>query len=281
MSAAFELTQVSVVRPGKILLDNVIVAGRSRASAGSSSGPNGAGKSTLMQVVGATMFPSSGNGRRSSATGSARSTSSTCAPASATPAPPSPSGSRRTRPSATPSCRRPTRCSAAGTRSTTTQDRARADQIMGELGITRPRRPHVRHAVGGRAQAHPDRPRPDDRSRAAAARRARRRARPRRPRGPARQPGGAVARPTALRCWSWCRTTSRRSRAASPTCCMLRDGQVVAQGPLAETLTAENLGRDVRHAARARPWMMDGTRARRAAYGHRAGLKARTTREVA
>ena len=45
-------------------------------------------------------------------------------------------------------------------------------------------RPHLRHAVRGRAQAGPDRPRADDRPRAAAAGRAGRRPRPRRPRGP-------------------------------------------------------------------------------------------------
>ena len=59
MSSAFELTRVSVVRPGKILLDNVswsVEVGERWVVLG----PNGAGKSTLMQVVGATMFPSSG-----------------------------------------------------------------------------------------------------------------------------------------------------------------------------------------------------------------------------
>ena len=59
MSAAFELTRVSVVRPGKILLNNItwsVEIGERWVVLG----PNGAGKSTLMQVVGATMFPSSG-----------------------------------------------------------------------------------------------------------------------------------------------------------------------------------------------------------------------------
>ena len=59
MSSAFELTRVSVVRPGKILLDNIswsVEVGERWVVLG----PNGAGKSTLMQVVGATMFPSTG-----------------------------------------------------------------------------------------------------------------------------------------------------------------------------------------------------------------------------
>ena len=59
MSSAFELTRVSVVRPGKILLNNIswsVEVGERWVVLG----PNGAGKSTLMQVVGATMFPSSG-----------------------------------------------------------------------------------------------------------------------------------------------------------------------------------------------------------------------------
>lgn len=50
---------------------------------------------------------------------------------------------------------------------------------------------------------------------------------------------------------------------------MLRDGQVVAQGPLAETLTAETLGRTF--GMRLELNMEDGRySARRAAYGHRA-----------
>ena len=41
--------------------------------------------------------------------------------------------------------------------------------------------------------------------------------------------------------WSWSPTTSRRSRSASRTCCCCATARVVAAGPLAETLTAENL----------------------------------------
>jgi iron complex transport system ATP-binding protein len=59
MSAAFELTRVSIVRPGKVILNDIswtVEVGERWVILG----PNGAGKSTLMQVVGATMFPSAG-----------------------------------------------------------------------------------------------------------------------------------------------------------------------------------------------------------------------------
>jgi iron complex transport system ATP-binding protein len=59
MSSAFELTGVSVVRPGKVILDDItwkVDVGERWVILG----PNGAGKSTLMQIVGATMFPSTG-----------------------------------------------------------------------------------------------------------------------------------------------------------------------------------------------------------------------------
>lgn len=59
MSAAFELSHVSVVRPGKVLLNDVSW----RAEPGDRwvvIGANGAGKSTLMQILGTTLFPSSG-----------------------------------------------------------------------------------------------------------------------------------------------------------------------------------------------------------------------------
>jgi iron complex transport system ATP-binding protein len=59
MSTAFELSNVSVVRPGKILLDDVTW----RVEPGERwviIGPNGAGKSTLMQILGTTLFPTSG-----------------------------------------------------------------------------------------------------------------------------------------------------------------------------------------------------------------------------
>jgi len=59
MSAGFELAHVSVLRSGKALLNDVSW----RANEGDRwvvIGPNGAGKSTLMQILGTTMFPTSG-----------------------------------------------------------------------------------------------------------------------------------------------------------------------------------------------------------------------------
>ena len=62
MRAAFELSNVTVVRPGKVLLDSISW----RVDEGERwviLGPNGAGKTTLMQVLGATLYPSSGKVR--------------------------------------------------------------------------------------------------------------------------------------------------------------------------------------------------------------------------
>jgi iron complex transport system ATP-binding protein len=62
MPAAFELSKVSVVRPGKVLLDNVswtVQEGERWVVLG----PNGAGKTTLMQIIGASMHPSRGKVR--------------------------------------------------------------------------------------------------------------------------------------------------------------------------------------------------------------------------
>ncbi|MDX6276679.1 MAG: iron complex transport system ATP-binding protein [Nocardioidaceae bacterium] len=62
MRAAFELSKVTVVRPGKVLLDNVswtVEEGQRWVVLG----PNGAGKTTLMQIVGANLYPSSGKAR--------------------------------------------------------------------------------------------------------------------------------------------------------------------------------------------------------------------------
>lgn len=60
MPAAFELSKVSVVRPGKVLLDNVswTVAEGERWVV---LGPNGAGKTTLMQIVGTFLHPTTGS----------------------------------------------------------------------------------------------------------------------------------------------------------------------------------------------------------------------------
>ncbi|NRQ50785.1 ABC transporter ATP-binding protein [Aeromicrobium stalagmiti] len=62
MSAAFELSNVSVVRPGKMLLDDVswTVAEGERWVV---LGPNGAGKTTLLQIIGAHLHPTTGKVR--------------------------------------------------------------------------------------------------------------------------------------------------------------------------------------------------------------------------
>ncbi len=59
MGVAFEVESVSVLRPGKLLLDSVSwrVHDDERWVV---LGPNGAGKSTLMQIIGAYTYPSSG-----------------------------------------------------------------------------------------------------------------------------------------------------------------------------------------------------------------------------
>jgi iron complex transport system ATP-binding protein len=60
MSAAFELSKVSVMRPGKMLLDDISW----RVSEGERwvvLGPNGAGKTTLLQIIGASMHPTQGD----------------------------------------------------------------------------------------------------------------------------------------------------------------------------------------------------------------------------
>ena len=62
MPAAFELSKVSVVRPGKVLLDHVswtVNEGERWVILG----PNGAGKTTLMQIISASMHPSKGKVR--------------------------------------------------------------------------------------------------------------------------------------------------------------------------------------------------------------------------
>ena len=59
MPAAFELSKVTVTRPGKTLLDKVswtVNEGERWVVLG----PNGAGKTTLMQIIGTTLHPTSG-----------------------------------------------------------------------------------------------------------------------------------------------------------------------------------------------------------------------------
>ena len=96
-------------------------------------------------------------------------------------------------------------------------DRARS--VLAEWKLDALRRPPVRHPQRRRAEARADRPLRHDRPRAAAARRAGREPRPRRPRGAAaaarRLRRDRRRRPRS----SWSRTTSRRSRRASPTPC--------------------------------------------------------------
>ena len=62
MRAAIDLKNVSVVRPGKILLDQVNWT-VNRGERWVILGPNGAGKTTLLQIVGAAMHPSAGKVR--------------------------------------------------------------------------------------------------------------------------------------------------------------------------------------------------------------------------
>ncbi|MET1061255.1 MAG: ABC transporter ATP-binding protein [Aeromicrobium sp.] len=62
MSAAFELSKVSVVRPGKVLLDDVSWT-VSEGERWVVLGPNGAGKTTLLQIIGASMHPTRGKVR--------------------------------------------------------------------------------------------------------------------------------------------------------------------------------------------------------------------------
>ena len=120
-------------------------------------------------------------------------------------------------------------------------DHERADALLIEVGAEAPARPHLRHPQRGGAQAGPDRPRADDRPRAAAARRARRRPRPRRPRGPRLHPVGAGRRPASRRPPCWSPTTSRRSRRASPTRCCCATASVVAAGPVDEVIDRADL----------------------------------------
>lgn len=60
MSAAFDLSHVSVVRPGKLLLSDVswrVEPGERWVVIGA----NGAGKTTLMQIIGAALYPTTGD----------------------------------------------------------------------------------------------------------------------------------------------------------------------------------------------------------------------------
>ena len=119
MAAVLEFADVTVRRGQATLLDGIdwTVEEDERWVV---LGPNGAGKTTLLQVAAAQIHPTVGRRRASSTRCSAPSTSSSCGPASGSPAPRWPSGSRATSWSTTSSSPRRTAWSAAGARSTTT-----------------------------------------------------------------------------------------------------------------------------------------------------------------
>ena len=89
----------------------------------------------------------------------------------------------------------------------------------------------------GGAQAGADRPGADDRPRAAAARRARRRARPRRPRGPRRAAWRAIAADRRAPAMVLVTHHVEEIPAGFTHVLLLRDGRVVASGPIDEVLT--------------------------------------------
>jgi len=62
MPAAFELSEVSVMRSGKLLIEDVSWTAQ-EGERWVVLGPNGAGKTTLMQILGATMHPTTGQVR--------------------------------------------------------------------------------------------------------------------------------------------------------------------------------------------------------------------------
>ena len=196
MGDVLDLIGVTVVRDGATLLEDVTWTVR-EGERWVILGPNGAGKTTLLQIAGARMHPTRGSAdvlgdrlgevdvfelRPADRAVERRVRRDGCPRA------------RRSRTSCSPP---PTPSRAAGASGTTTStSRARGD-LLAAFGVGAPRRPHLRHAERGRAQAGPDRPVADDRPRARAARRAGRRARPRRPRGPGAPPRRA-RRATAL-----------------------------------------------------------------------------------
>ena len=119
-------------------------------------------------------------------------------------------------------------------------DHERADELLVRGRGRAPVRPHLRHPERGRAQAGADRPGADDRSRAAPARRAGRRPGPRRPRGPGlhavRARLDADSPATVL--------VSHHVEEIPPGfthALLLREGRVVASGPLDDVITEENL----------------------------------------
>jgi iron complex transport system ATP-binding protein len=267
MASAFELTRVSVVRPGKILLNDItwsVEVGERWVVLG----PNGAGKTTLMQVVGATMFPSSGTadvlGHRLGEVDvfDLRTRIGHTSTAIADRIPPQESV-------------RDAVMSAAYAvlgrwhEQYEREDKDRAEQIMGELGIvsladrtfgTLSEGERKRTLIARALMTDPELLLLDE-------------------------PGAGLdlgAREDLLASLEVLSEADGAPVLVMVThhveeiprgfthVLMLRDGQVVAQGPLAEALTAETLGRTF---GMRLELTVDGGRysARRAAYGHRAG----------
>ena len=241
MSDVLELASVSVVRGSTTLLDDVtwdVPEGERWVVLG----PNGAGKTTLLQLASGRMHPTHGvvgvlgeilgRGRRVRAPAADR-------PGQRGAGRADPGGGDRARRRGHRRVRRGRALAGELRRRSTTSGPTR---LLDAFGLAHLRRPHLRHAERGRAQAGPDRPVADDRPRAAAARRARRRPGPRRARGPG-PPAGRAGRATrSRRPWCWSRTTSRRSRRASPTCCCCAAAAWSPAGPIGTTLTAQTLG---------------------------------------
>ena len=98
-------------------------------------GPNGAGKTTLLQLAAGTDAPDHAVSPASSARCSARSTSSSCDPGSAWPAPHWPSGCRPARGCATSWSPRRTASSGAGASSTTRSTTPAPTQLLAALGV--------------------------------------------------------------------------------------------------------------------------------------------------
>ncbi|MGH3458997.1 ABC transporter ATP-binding protein [Aeromicrobium sp.] len=271
MSSAFELTRVSVVRPGKILLNNIswsVEAGERWVILG----PNGAGKTTLMQVVGATMFPSSGAadvlGRRLGSVDvfDLRTRIGQTSTAIAERIPPHETVRDAVMSAAYAVLGR-------WREQYDDEDEARAEQIMGELGVARladrkfgtlSEGERKRTLIARALMTDPELLLLDE-------------------------PGAGLDLGAREDLLASLEVLSEAD--GSPVLVMvshhveeiprgfthvlmLRDGKVVAQGPLAETLTAQALGRTF---GMRLELSVDGGRygARRAAYGHRADLPGR------
>ena len=240
MAAVLEFADVTVRRGEATLLDSVswTVEEDERWVV---LGPNGAGKTTLLQVASAQIHPTTG------VAGILDEVLGTVDVFELRPRIGAdqrrrwPSGSRGTSGCATWSSPRRTAWSGRWREEYDELDHARAEALLVEVGVGRPGRPHLRHPERGGAQAGPDRAGADDRPRAAAARRAGRRARPGRSRGP-----------RSRRCPCWPHDpdspatvlVSHHVEEIPPGfthALLLREGQVVAAGPLDDVLTEQNL----------------------------------------